>query len=82
MEVINKINTILKEMDLEAKSVYKINNQYIVSGCLIKDPTVPLDDCLFLYDDESKKIREYGLTENPKELTKALNNPIYYRGKD
>ena len=81
-DLIKKIKGLMKELNLGVNAIYKAKRGYIVSGYWLSDPDEPLDDCLFMLENGSNKLREYGFTENPQELTDATmkrENVIYSR---
>lgn len=80
-EIVKNANALLKPLGLEASGIYKCKRGLIITGCLIDDPDEPLDDCMFILENNGK-FREYGFTENPEELTEAtmnLDNILYSR---
>lgn len=80
-KIVDKVNSLLKPLGLCASGIYRSKRGYIISGCLLNDPEEPLDDCLFMLENGKDRLREYGFTENPSELTEAtkIENIIYSR---
>lgn len=81
-KLVSEINDILKNIDLGADAIYNTNRGFIVSVYLLNDPSEELDDNLLMFSKDLKGVREYAVTENPKELTDAIsnkNNIIYSR---
>lgn len=80
-KIVDEVNSLLKPLGLCASGIYKSKRGYIVSGCLLNNPDEPLDDCLFMLENGKNRLREYGFTENPSELTEATKteNILYSR---
>lgn len=81
-KLVSTINGILKNIDLGADTIYNTNRGFIVSVYLLNDPSAELNDNLLMFSKDLKGVREYAVTENPKELTDAIsnkNNVIYSR---
>lgn len=81
-KLVSEINDILKNIDLGADAIYNTNRGFIVSVYLLDDQSAELNDNLLMFSKDLKGVREYAVTENPKELTDAIsnkNNIIYSR---